>query len=139
MSPVLQALGMLWASPTSLLGLILAILGGARPYTLRPAGAWWWVGAWGFWAWWYRPGSRWAAITFGNITIASEAYAVDAIVVRHERQHTLQAWVLGPLFLPVYGFMWLVEALTIGAKGAYRQIPLEVAAYDKQNRPDAWG
>lgn len=132
-------LGFTWALPTSFLGLLVAILGGARPYALRPALCWHWVPWWGFWAWWYRPGSRWAAITLGHVSIFSDAQKDDAACVRHERVHTKQAWVLGPIFLPIYCLMYLLEVRLVGEADAYRNIPLEVAAYKAQSTPDAWG
>lgn len=130
-------LGCAWAAPTTLIGLLLALAGGARPYALRPAGAWWWVGEWGFWGWWYRPGSQWGAITFGQITIANPSCADDPTVVRHERVHLLQAFVLGPLFLPAYGLLSFLA--WADGEDAYRGNPLEKWAYEKQSQPDSWG
>lgn len=124
--------GTLWALPTSLVGLLLAVLGGARPYALRPAWCWHWVPVWGFWKWWYRPFSPWAAITFGSVTILSNGWKDDAVTIRHERVHTLQSWRWGPLFLPVYLFLFM-------RSGGYRSNPMEAAAYAAERTPDGYG
>ena len=109
---VAQALGMLWASPNTLLGLVAGVAGivfGAHAHVSRRERAvvvqrW----PWG-------PGG---ALTLGNtilhtgdtldspcVTYAHRAGHADepAITIAdHERAHVFQYMVLGPLFLPLY-------------------------------------
>lgn len=132
-------LGFLWSLPTTLLGLALALVLGARPYKLRPAGSWWWVGGWGFWGWWYRPHSPWQALTLAHITIANKDWADDTVVIRHERSHLLDAHVWGPFFLGAYLCGWLNQLVTHGRANAYRSSPMEAKAYQYQKTMDRWG
>lgn len=104
-------IGMLWTSPNTLLGLIVALFGrvcGARVRWQRHELAW--------------VVSRWpwgnGALTLGNVIVHSgptldvdcRTYAdraglgVESCVrlAAHERAHVLQYMLLGPLFLPLY-------------------------------------
>ncbi len=106
------ALGMLWALPNTLVGLLLGAIGmafGARP-RVRPGDL-----ACVFHHWPWGPGG---AITIGNVIlhtgddldVACATYAHAAgwgaepavSLALHERAHVYQYLVLGPLFLPVY-------------------------------------
>lgn len=110
--PVAVALGVLWASPNTLIGLLLGLVGmvfGARP-RLRPADL-----ACVFHRWPWGPGG---ALTLGNVILhtgadldvpcATYAHATGhgaeppVSLALHERAHVLQYMVLGPLFLPAY-------------------------------------
>lgn len=108
----LQALGMLWTLPNTVLGLLLGLAG--LPFGARMA----WERserAIVFRRWPWGPGG---AITFGNAivhtgdsldhschTYAHRAGHCQQPAVRlgdHERAHVYQYMVLGPLFLPLY-------------------------------------
>lgn len=108
----LQALGMLWTLPNTVLGLLLGLVGllfGARMAWERSERAI------VFRRWPWGPGG---AITFGNAivhtgdsldrscqTYAHRAGHCQQPAVRlgdHERAHVYQYMVLGPLFLPLY-------------------------------------
>ena len=116
---LLRTLGYFWAAPTTVasFGLVLLpmwILGQARPGPWRE----------GAWEWTVRAGSRfhrwyardWGATTLGwCILFATPADAVSLAV--HERRHVAQNLVLGPLFLPIYGLLWLLFR--------YQEHPLE--------------
>lgn len=128
--------GQFWALPTTLLGLLIVAPSGAHPYAIRPAGAWWWVanrGPWHSWLTW----SGMAALTCGAVTVCLPGFEDNEVMIRHERQHLLQAFCLGALFVPAYYALCLFEWAS--GKSAYRDNPLEVVAYRKQEQPDRWG
>lgn len=109
---IARALGVVWAAPNSLIGLLAGIAGlcfGAKAEWSRRDFAL------VFHAWPWGPGG---AITFGN-TILHTGHTLDASCITyehragrhqhppirlgdHERAHVYQYMVLGPLFLPVY-------------------------------------
>ncbi|MEI7037855.1 hypothetical protein [Fulvimonas yonginensis] len=109
---LLLAVGIAWASPTTLPGLLAGCVGlllGARAYLGRRERALVFA----------RMPSPWrGALTLGNVilhtgdslevaccTYAHRAGRADEPLIRladHERAHVYQAMVLGPLFLPVY-------------------------------------
>ena len=110
--PALVALGMLWALPNTLVGLLLGGVGmcfGARPHLRRHDLAC------VFHRWPWGPGG---AMTIGNVILhtgsdldmscATYAHAAGlgeepaVTLALHERAHVYQYLVLGPLFLPVY-------------------------------------
>lgn len=108
----LRALGFAWASPNTLLGLLLGGIGALSGSKLRFDRR---DFALVFHAWPWGPGG---AITFGNVILHSgdtldspcityehrAGRRVDPPIVLgdHERAHVFQYMVLGPLFLPVY-------------------------------------
>ena len=119
----------LWASPTTLLGLIVVALtlltrgrarrvdgvleahGGFATFflgRLTPIGA--------------------AAMTLGHVVIGRNAACLDA-TRRHERVHVRQCERWGPLFLPAYGLASLYQFLR--GRHAYRDNPFEREAYDE--------
>lgn len=131
MRRALLLLGALWSGPTTLLGVLLAGLLGATPYRFIRGGVWQWRSRWGFWRWLHA--SDFTATTFGLVTVVSPALADDETTQKHEAVHTFQAFVCGPLFLPVYGLLSL-WALARGLD-VYRGNPFEVAAYKRQSGP----
>ncbi|MBK9073273.1 MAG: hypothetical protein IPL79_20070 [Myxococcales bacterium] len=137
------ALGYVWALPTTIIGLTLASV-------FWKAKSWRWcdgclecVSE----SIWTDP----AAITFGWLVVYDyKAPIVDgpneespyrekiaSMLAAHERVHTLQCFVLGPLFLPVYGLLHLVGTIRAAVKGeprkywfysAYQWNPMEAQA-----------
>ena len=106
------ALGALWTSPNTLVGLTLGVVGvafGAHASLRRE------TLALVFQSWPWGPGG---AITFGNVILhtghdldvscATYAHAAGLVsepavcLADHERAHVLQYLVLGPAFLPLY-------------------------------------
>lgn len=82
-----------WASPATILGLILAPFFDARRVdrgVLVCEGA----------RWPRRLGWRYDAITFGHVVLATAP--MDAHLLAHERAHVRQYEAWGPLFLPAY-------------------------------------
>ncbi len=115
-----------WASPTSLVGLLLGLLalpggrwrrvdgvleasGGWLPRLLRLAPI----------------GGGAAAITFGHVVLGRDEAAL-ARTREHERVHVRQSERWGPFFLPAYLLVagWLI----VRRKNPYRDHPFEVAA-----------
>jgi hypothetical protein len=121
------ALKILWASPTSLVGLVLAFLLGAFPKRIIRGQVLQFEARWGFWKW--LNGRGFVATTFANVSILSPVYIYDLPTQRHEAVHTAQAYVWGPLFLPVYLAQWVAVGFKYGA------IPWEQQAYARQSEP----
>jgi hypothetical protein len=100
---LLRVLRLAWASPYTLLGLVLGAawwLGGARPQrvhgvlelALAETGRFPRQGAWRF---------PFAAITLGHVVLAVDQASLDQWRA-HERVHVAQYERWGPLFLPAY-------------------------------------
>jgi hypothetical protein len=101
-SPVLGILGKAWASPTTAIGLVLGglglLTGGSRPRRRNNALEF--------------CGNRWiapftSAITIGHV-ICYASHEPPQRTREHERQHTYQAEVLGPLYLPLHIVLQLI-------------------------------
>lgn len=114
-SALLGGLAKLWASPNTLLGLLLGAL--ALPFGARVR-----LGdnAVNFLGHPLLPIRRARAITFGNCVLYRRGSSPDDRAPRydgggwqrvgdHERAHTLQYQIWGPLFLPVYLALWVVR------------------------------
>lgn len=112
MHPLLRVLGMAWASPNTLIGLLagaIALPFGAHVHLRRRDLAL------VFQRWPWGPGG---AITFGNVILhtgdsldsqcttyahrAGHCVEPPIVLADHERAHVLQYMTLGPLFLPLY-------------------------------------
>ncbi len=109
MSAILFTLGYLWTLPNTLLGVLLAFLGGCRPVAFRHGTLWFVAMKYSPWRWWAAQG--FAAITFGGVVImATETVLALPEMVRHEMRHFWQFRILGPFYLPVYlgHSLWLL-------------------------------
>lgn len=97
MRAALLALGYLWASPVSLVGLLACLLN-------RPSSARWRAGALevtcGRFA--ITFGIQPAAVTLGWVILLAPDAVDDREIALHERAHVLQCLVLGPLVLVAY-------------------------------------
>ncbi len=129
----LRVIGWIWAIPTTLLGLLLAIVGHTVFYKIRPGGVFQFVAIDGPWGWFFRRFGM-GAITIGACMISRLESKDDAIMIRHERQHTIQCFWLGPFFVPVY-YLLCLWALAL-RRDPYRGNPLEIQAYAAQARID---
>jgi hypothetical protein len=119
-------LGHLWALPVTTLGIVLA-LPLARLHAVDREGIFHFVvrarGPLG----WYVRRFRIAAFTLGAVvTYADPEGPRQPRLVRHEREHVVQTFVFGPLFLPVYGLASLWQWVRGGH--AYRDNVFEVRA-----------
>ena len=111
-----RVLAYVWASPWSLVGLLLAPLFSRRRVesgVLVCEGA----------SWPGRLGWRYTAITFGHVVLC--VTATTESLMRHELAHVRQYERWGPLFLPAYllGSLWAV----LTGKHYYRDNPFESA------------
>lgn len=114
MSRLLFCLGWLWALPTTLIGLLVTLPLGARPFRFKDGVLFLVAPGWGPWAYWAK---TFAAITFGAAMMVShETTTLDARLMRHEMRHFQQARRFGVFFLPLYGLLWLV-AVVMGRHG----------------------
>ena len=117
---VAWGLGYVWALPLTILGVLQALVGGARPLAWD-RGVWYWTARQsGICAWFFRR-YRMAAYTWGAvITWADPVLATSRRLRLHERRHVWQCMVLGPLIVPAY--------LVCLACYGYQRNPLEVDA-----------
>lgn len=112
MNPLLVLLGWLWALPTTLLGVLLGLIGGARPsHTSGPECAWVWHVEGGLLGWLFGsvalgPHAHIGAQTIGAVILIRPS--CDPALLTHERGHVRQAFALGALYVPVYLVSWLV-------------------------------
>lgn len=127
-----QKIGWIWALPTTAIGFLLFYLGGAKPYARRPAGVLEFKSG-GLWAMWMSYAGM-AGITIGAVCCVTPPFLDNLITIRHEREHTYQAFALGFLFIPVYYLLCLYG--WICGRPAYQANPLEVAAYSHQTEVD---
>lgn len=113
----------LWASPATLIGLMLSPFfdrRGARDGVLLCEGA----------RWPRRLGWHYSAITFGHVVLA--VAPVDAKTWAHERVHVAQYERWGPFFIPAYVLASLVAL--VGGRHPYRDNPFERAARGRSER-----
>ncbi len=108
-------LGFVWTLPNTLIGLVLGLCTFQVPHVHR--------GVIMFdrhargWSRLVRR-SGYSAQTIGFVMIG--AVPIDGLLFEHERAHVRQYCMWGPLFLPVYGLLFLAYG--------YRRHPFEVAA-----------
>ena len=124
MSPLLVILGWLWALPTTLVGVLLGFIGGARPaHTSGPECAWVWHVEGGLLGWLFSavalPGGHIGAQTIGAVILIRPD--CDPRLLTHERCHVRQAFALGPLYLPVYLVSWLLAGCSYADNWMERQ------------------
>lgn len=123
--------GWLWALPTALVGLVVTLPLGCRPFRFRDGVLYLVAPKSGPWAVWARQG--FVAITFGQLMmVSSEMQTLDARLMRHELRHFQQARRLGVFFLPVYGLLSLL-AMVLG-RSAYSGNLLELDADEAAGR-----
>ncbi|HEX2025288.1 MAG TPA: hypothetical protein VHH92_02725 [Actinomycetota bacterium] len=112
---LLRGLAYVWASPNTLIGLVLGLLAFQRPRTARgillfdgpPRG--------------FTAVLRWfrrSAITYGHVVLSNRP--VEGTLLAHELHHVWQYERLGPLYLPLYLLVWVFTG--------YRRHPFELAA-----------
>ena len=90
----MRALAVVWASPGSLIGLLLAPLFRRRRFVrgvLLCEGA----------SWPRRLGWRYRAVTFGHVILSVDE--LDEATLEHELAHVGQYERWGPFFIPAYG------------------------------------
>jgi hypothetical protein len=126
----LRGVGYLWSAPTVAICLLVWFLplwlaGQLRPARFRD----------GAWEWSVVPDSLlfkrysvkgWAATTLGWAIFFSPGTAEDRRTAIHERAHVVQSLWLGPLYLPVYGLIFLFTG--------YTRHPMEVHARAVEDR-----
>jgi hypothetical protein len=115
MGPLLRSLAYVWASPNTLLGLLLGALSFQRPRSEHgilvfdgpPRG---FVGL-------LRLFKR-SAISFGHVVLSNRP--LEGSLLIHERHHVWQYERLGPLYIPIYLLVWVFMG--------YERHPFELAA-----------
>lgn len=134
MSQFVPIAKLLWASPGTLVGLSVGMLG------LATGGHWRWHGAvlefWGGGTTWcldnvpLMPGGA-LAMTLGHVVLGCSEHALD-ITHEHELVHVRQYERWGPAFLPAYlacsAWLWL------RGRDFYRENPFEREAFEKCKR-----
>lgn len=112
---LLRVLAYVWASPNTLLGLLLGLLSFQRPrrghgilvYDARPRGFIWVLSK-----------LKRAAITFGHVVLSNPR--LEGGLLKHELHHVWQYERLGPLYIPIYVLVWVFTG--------YKRHPFEMAA-----------
>lgn len=115
MRRLLRWLAYVWASPNTLLGLLLGALSFQRPRVGRgilvfagpPRGFVWLLHAF-----------KRSAITFGHVVLSNRPLEGPLLV--HELHHVWQYERLGPLYIPIYVLVFVFTG--------YRRHPFELAA-----------
>lgn len=116
MTPILRAIGFVWALPGTIVGLLLGATTLERP-TVR-SGVVVFSGSRGFAALHRRMG--FSAITLGRVIVASRP--LDDALWAHERVHVGQWEMLGPIMFVAY---------PLASIAGYRRNPFETAARRK--------
>ncbi len=117
-------LRLLWASPATLLGLLLGVLGLATGGSARRAGRT--IEFHGGGAAWLLDHLPVQALALGHVILGRSAAALD-ICREHEFVHVRQYERWGPFFIPAYLLCSLV--LFVRGRDFYRDNPFEKAAY----------
>src|SRR5918999_5274637 len=115
MRRALVVLGFLWTLPNTILGLLLGIVS-LQPPRLKGPLIVFDRGARGYS--WLIPKFGFSAQTFGFVVISVKP--LRGSLYEHERHHVRQYCVLGPLYLPIYGVLFLFHG--------YRRHPFELEA-----------
>lgn len=113
--PLLRVLAYVWASPNTLLGLLLGLLAFQRPrltqgillFDSHVRGSTWVLRMF-----------RRAAVTYGHVVLGNRR--VEGPLLVHELHHVRQYERLGVLYIPLYLVIWLFTG--------YRKHPFEEAA-----------
>jgi hypothetical protein len=112
---LLRGLAYVWASPNTLLGLLLGLCSFQGPRFVR--GVLLFDGPpRGFTA--LLRLFRRAAITYGHVVLSNRP--VEGPLLAHELHHVWQYECLGPLYIPIYLVVWIFTG--------YRRHPFEMAA-----------
>jgi hypothetical protein len=112
---LLRGFAYLWASPNTVLGLVLGLFtfqsprrgSGVLLFDARPRGFTRVLHVF-----------RRSAVTFGHVVLSNRP--VEGRLLAHELHHTWQYECLGPLYLPIYLLVWVFTG--------YRRHPFEMAA-----------
>jgi hypothetical protein len=115
MRRLLVLLGFLWTLPNTILGLLLGVLSLQLPRLEGPLIVFD-RGARGYS--WLIPRFGYSAQTFGFVVISVKP--LQGYLYEHERHHVRQYSVLGPMYLPIYGVLFLFHG--------YRRHPFELEA-----------
>ncbi|MBL8889070.1 MAG: hypothetical protein JNL67_03770 [Planctomycetaceae bacterium] len=120
-----------WASPNSLLGILIGLLGmvagGRMRYRAGCLEFWGGGVAWGLRSLPIRP----VAMALGHVILGVDSATLER-VGPHERIHVRQYERWGPFFIPAYGLAsWWVWQRGLRA---YRDNPFEVEAYNDDER-----
>lgn len=126
MPVIFKILAVIWAAPTSFVGLLILIAFGGGARVRRTGGAFevWGPGIQHMFERFSPIGAQ--AMAIGHIVMGTDPRVLEA-VRRHELVHVRQAECLGPFFLPFY----LAASAWIYLKGGdwYRENPFEIQAY----------
>jgi len=124
---VVRALKVLWASPASLVGALLAPFFRSRRVS---SGVLLCEGA----SWPTRLGWRYRAITFGHVVLCVDE--LDDALLAHELVHVRQYERLGALFMPAY--LWASTAAWLRGGHYYRDNRYEIEARHAPHTAEWW-
>lgn len=131
-----QFLLWIWASPGTLLGLAVGVLGLGSGGSARRVGP-----TLEFWGGLVTKllNSRWLharGMTLGHVVIGVSSTALDQVRA-HEWVHIRQYECWGPLFIPAY--LVCSAVLYLRGRDGYMENPFEVEAYDEDRRRSSSG
>lgn len=139
--------GLAWASCVTLPALVFLVLPAVKLGWYRYAGRY--GDAWVFVLdprhplWLNKWRKAWFGFTVGNLVFLRESPDSGDVAARtlaHERVHVRQYMLLGPFFLPLYFFFYLVIRLFIAGGHGYYDNPFEIAARRAVGQyVDVWG
>lgn len=131
MSRLRIAIKMIWASPWTLFGLLVGLLGLATGGQCRRRGRT--LEFWGGLTTWFL--HRFplvkgvAAVTFGHVILGCDSESLDR-VRPHELVHVRQYELWGLMLVPAYLFHWV--RLSFQGRDPYRDNPFERQALDEE-------
>lgn len=110
LSHVLFAVGYLWALPVTLVGLLSALVGWARPFRVAGGALICCATPKGLWGRFFSSSGMAASAWGGVVFLAKESDLAIGRLMRHELRHFAQARLLGPLMPLAYGLgsLWAV-------------------------------
>jgi hypothetical protein len=112
---LVRGVAYVWASPNTLLGLLLGLFSFQRPRVVR--GVLLFDGEPRGFTRLLRVFRR-SAITYGHVVLSNRP--VEGGLLAHELHHVWQYEALGPLYIPIYLLVWVFTG--------YRRHPFEMAA-----------
>lgn len=75
-------------------------------------------------SWWVRKWKGWSGFA-GHSCIMIKPSGFHDGLLQHELRHTVQAFILGPFYFPIYGLIWLFTR--------YKKHPMEMDAEEHEH------
>lgn len=126
-----KALGYMWASPVTLLGLLYVLtfwgMGWYRWHGVRGDGMVWILNS-HCPSWLSNLWDGWAGQAVGNVVVLRGPPSASSTVLRHELRHVKQCMILGPIQPIVYAINFVAIKLGCPDSHPYYDNPMEIDA-----------